>query len=63
MRIFFQGNRDSIVISDDISVTVLDIDGGEVVLAIDAPEGVEINGQEPVRSEDELEEWNPVQPR
>ena len=63
MRIFFQGNRDSIVISDDISVTVLDIDGGEVVLAIDAPEWVEINGQEPVRSEDELEEWNPVQPR
>ena len=44
-------------------MTVLDIDGDDVVLAIDAPEWMEIDGNEPSRWEDELEEWSPFQPR
>jgi carbon storage regulator CsrA len=54
---------ESVVINGDISVTVLGIDGDEVVLAIDAPEWMEIDGEEASLLENELEEWCPVQPR
>ncbi len=37
MNIFFQSKGDSIVINGDITVTVLQIVGDEVVLEIDAP--------------------------
>jgi len=47
VKTFFQGKGESLVINGDISVTVLDIDGDDVTLAIDAPEGLEINGKEP----------------
>ena len=63
MRTFFQGRGESVVINGDITVTVLDIDGDEVVLAIDAPEWVEIDEIEASRLEDVLEEWSPLQPR
>ena len=63
MKIFFQGNDESVVVNDNITVTVLAIDGDEVVLGIDAPEWMEIEGNEPSRLEDELEEWGPLQPR
>ena len=63
MRTFFQGTGESVVINGNISVTVLDIDSEEVVLAIDAPEWMEIDGNEPKRSEDELEGARPLQPR
>ena len=63
MRVFFQNNGESVIINEDITVTVLDIDGDEVVLAIDAPEWVKIDGNEPSHSEDELEAWSPLQPR
>jgi carbon storage regulator CsrA len=63
MRIFFQGKNESIVVNDDITVTVLDIDGDEVVLGIDTPEWMEIGGNEPSHSENELEEWSPLRPR
>ena len=63
MTLFFQGKGESIIIDGEITVTVLDIDGDKVVLAIDAPEWVEIDGREPIGSEDELEEWSPLQPR
>jgi carbon storage regulator CsrA len=63
VRIFLQGKDESVIINGDITVTVLDIDGDEVLLAIDAPECVEIDGNEPSRSGDEMEEWSPLQPR
>ncbi len=63
MRTFFQGKGESVVINGDISVTVLDIDGDEAVLAIDAPEWMEIDGEEASLLESELEEWCPMQPR
>ena len=53
MRIFFQGKDESVVINDEITVTVLDIDGDEVTLAIDAPEWMEINEIEEGLFEDE----------
>ncbi len=62
MRVFFQGRDESIIINDEITVKVLDIDGDEVVFAIDAPEWMEIDGHEP-SSLDELEECSPLQPR
>ena len=34
------------IINDDISVTVIEIDNDEVLLAIDAPEWVAVEGQE-----------------
>ena len=63
MRIFFQGKGDRVIINEDISVTVLAIDGDEVILAIDAPEWAAIDGNELSRSQEELEEWTPLQPR
>ena len=61
MKVFFQGKGESVVINDNITVTVLDIDGDDVVLAIDAPDWVEIDGNEPSHAQDE--EWSPLQPR
>jgi len=63
VKTFFRGKRESFVINGDIKVTVLDIDGDDVTLAIDAPEGLEINGKEPSLLESELDEWSPIQPR
>ncbi len=63
MRTFFQGQGESVVINGDISVTVLEINGDEVVLAIDAPEWMEIDGGEAVFREHEAEMWSPLQPR
>ena len=65
MRTFFQGRGDSVVINGDISVTVFDIDsdGDEVMLAIDAPEWVAVNGIEAGRLGDAVEEWGSLQPR
>ena len=60
MKIFFQGKDESVVVNDNITVTVLDIDGDEVVLGIDAPEWMEIEGNEPSH---EPEEWSRLQPR
>ncbi len=63
MRTFFQGKGESVVINGDVSVTVLEIDGDEVTLAIDAPEWMEIDGSEASLREDEVEEWSPLPPR
>ena len=63
MSVFIQSKGESIIINGDISVTVLDINGDDVVLAIDAPEWMEIDGNDPNRSEDELEDWSPFAPR
>ncbi|MGA2255697.1 MAG: carbon storage regulator [Thermoguttaceae bacterium] len=63
MRTFFQGTGESVVINGNISVTVLDIDSEEVVLAIDAPEWLAIDEDGASLLEYELEEWRPLQPR
>jgi carbon storage regulator CsrA len=42
MKFFIQGENDSIVINDEIIVTVLEINDEEVVLEIDAPDWVEV---------------------
>jgi carbon storage regulator CsrA len=63
VRIFFQGKNESIIINEDITVTVLDVEGDEVVLAIDAPAWMEIDGNESRHSEDELEPCSPFQPQ
>ena len=42
MKIFLQAQQDSIVINGDIAVTVLEIEGDEVLLGIDAPQWVSI---------------------
>ena len=57
MREFSQNIGETLVINGDISVTIIDIQEDEVVLAIDAPEWME------VREEDVLEALAPVRPR
>ena len=63
MSVFIKSKGESFIINGDISVTVLDINGDDVVLAIDAPEWMEIDEYEPSRSEDEWEDWSPLRPR
>jgi carbon storage regulator CsrA len=63
MSVFIQSKGESIIIGGDISVTILDIFGDDVVLAIDVPEWIEVDGYDPNRSEDELEDWSPLRPR
>ena len=42
MKVFLQGKDESIIINGDISVTVLKIEGDEVVLGIDAPQWLSV---------------------
>ena len=42
MRNFFLGKDEAILVNGDIEVKVIDIDGDEVILAIDIPEWVGI---------------------
>jgi carbon storage regulator CsrA len=42
MRVFLQSKDESIVINGEITVTVLGIEGDEVVLGIDAPQWVAV---------------------
>lgn len=42
MKVFFQAQDESIIINGDITVTVLKIEGDEVVLGIDAPQWLSI---------------------
>ena len=59
MKIFFQHESESIIINGDISVKVIEINGDEVVLAIEAPDWMEVNEIEPSR----LEECSLLRPR
>jgi carbon storage regulator CsrA len=63
MSVFIQNKGETVIINGDISVTVLDVNGDDVVLAIDAPEWMEIEECGPNRAEDELENWSPSRPR
>ena len=49
MRVFFLDIDESVIINDNITVTVIDIDGDEVTLAIDAPEWMEMGENDSVR--------------
>jgi carbon storage regulator CsrA len=42
MRIFSQAVNETVIINGNISVRILDIVGDDVVLAIDAPEWIEV---------------------
>lgn len=42
MKVFFQAQDESIVINGEITVTVLKIEGNEVVLGIESPEWLAI---------------------
>jgi len=46
MKVFVQAKNESVVINDEIIVTVLDINDENVILAIDAPEWVEVCEEE-----------------
>jgi len=55
VRTFFQSKGESVVINGDIRMTVLEIDGDDVTLAIYAPEWLEIDGEGASLWADELE--------
>jgi carbon storage regulator CsrA len=59
MKVFVQAKNESVVINDEITVTALDIRDEEVVLAVDAPEWVEVCEKETL----EILESTPVRPR
>ena len=42
MKVFVQAKNESVVINDEIIVSVLDVNDDNVILAIDAPEWVEV---------------------
>jgi carbon storage regulator len=46
MKVFARAKNESIVINDEIMVTVLDIDGDNVILAVEAPEWIAIYEKE-----------------
>ena len=49
MKAFLQSQGETIVINDDISITVLKIEGDEVFFEIDAPEWISIEEQPAAR--------------
>jgi carbon storage regulator len=46
VKVFTRAKGESIVINDEITVTVLEIRDDEVVLAVDAPEWIEVGERE-----------------
>ena len=48
MKVLFLGKDESVIICDEITVTVINVEGGEVTLAINAPEGTEIGENESI---------------
>jgi carbon storage regulator CsrA len=56
VRLFFLIRNESVIIDDYISVTVFDIDEDEVMLAIDAPEWIDIREKETL-CETELDDF------
>jgi carbon storage regulator CsrA len=63
VRIFFQGKGESVIINDEITVTVIELDGDEVILGVDAPEWMELGEIEIGSSEEEARLSNPLRPR
>ena len=48
MKVFVQTKNESVVINDEIIVTVLDVNDENVILAVDAPEWIEVYEKEAV---------------
>ena len=62
MKVFVQAKNESVVINDEITVTVIEVRDDEVVLAIDAPEWVEVCEEETLETLDSRRfapaDWN-----
>jgi carbon storage regulator CsrA len=54
VQIFLQAENETVVINGEIYVTVVDILGDEVVLAIDAPEWVQVCEKEVVAESESM---------
>jgi carbon storage regulator CsrA len=50
MKIFVQTKKESLVINEEIVVTVLDVNDENVILEVDAPEWVAVCGEESFES-------------
>jgi carbon storage regulator CsrA len=59
VKVFVQAKGESVVINGEIVVTVLDVVDENVILAVDAPEWIDVCTQE----EAEESELMPVRPR
>jgi carbon storage regulator CsrA len=59
LKVFLQAKNESVVINGEIIATVLDINDGGVVLAVDAPEWVEVCEKEALAESEAM----PVRPR
>jgi carbon storage regulator CsrA len=59
VQIFSQAKDETVVINGEVNVTVVDILGDEVVLAIDAPEWVEVCKKEALVESETM----PIHPR
>jgi carbon storage regulator CsrA len=54
MQVFVQAKNDSVVINDEIIVTVLEVNDDEVILAVDAPEWVEVCQKETLEKSESM---------
>ena len=54
MKTLVRAKNESVVINDEIIVTVLDINDDEVILAVDAPEWVEVCEKETFESSESM---------
>jgi carbon storage regulator CsrA len=54
MKVFVQAKDESIVINGEIIVTVLDVSEDNVILAVDAPEWVEVCEEETLEDSESM---------
>ena len=54
MKVFIRAENESIVINDEIMVTVLDVNDENVILEVDAPEWVAVYEEETSESSESL---------
>ena len=54
MKVFVQAENESVVINGEIIVTVLEVNDDEVILAVDAPEWVEVCEKETVEESESM---------
>jgi carbon storage regulator CsrA len=54
MKVFVQAKNESIVINDEIVVTVLDVNDENVILEVDAPEWIAVCEKEVLESSESM---------
>ncbi len=54
MKVFVQAKNESIVINDEIIVTVVDVTDENVILAVDAPEWIQVCEEEAFESSESM---------